>query len=266
MCTRFLFLACLLAVTPVLAATCPVPRTMTFHVTGEIHRDVPGFTEGLEAHDGVLYESTGDVVGESRINRIAADGKVTAMVNAHRSYFGEGLTFLGGRVFQMSWREHRVFVYDETFHKLGELRNPREGWGLTNDGAHLIASDGSERLFFVSPKDFSLLGALTVMDGIMTVPAINELEYVKGAIYANVFETSDVLRISAASGCVEARADLRGLYDRLTPADRSRVDADGNFVLNGIAYDGASGLFTVTGKYWPVLFTGRFEDAPAARP
>jgi glutamine cyclotransferase len=241
------------------AAACAAPATLAFEVTGTLHRDVPGFTEGLEVHDGRLYESTGDVFGETRINIIdRKTGKVTALRNDHRRYFGEGLTFFGGRIYQMSWREHSVFVFDTQGRRVGHLHNPREGWGLTHDDSRLIASDGSSQLFFLSPRDFGTLSAITVREGDREISSLNELEYVDGAIWANVFEDWRVLKIAPATGCVLAVADLHGLYDRLSPGDRKKVDADGNFVLNGIAHDPASGQFIVTGKYWPVLFTGRF--------
>jgi glutaminyl-peptide cyclotransferase len=243
------------------AVRCPAPRPYRFDVTGQLRRDQPGFTEGLEVHDGRLYESTGDVFGETRINVIdLGTGKVSALRNDHHSYFGEGLTFFGGRLYQMSWREHLVFVFDKLGRRLKVLHNPREGWGLTHDAVRLIASDGSSRLFFLSPRDFSTLGSVTVRYGGQPVGNLNELEYVDGAIWANVFESWQVVKIAPATGCVLGVADLHGLYDRLSPDEKAKVDADGNFVLNGIAHDPAGGQFILTGKYWPVLFTGRFVE------
>ncbi|HEX4270719.1 MAG TPA: glutaminyl-peptide cyclotransferase [Rhizomicrobium sp.] len=257
------FAACvvlLLAAGPA-AAQCPAPRSMTFRVEKQIPRDVVGYTEGLEVHGGRLYESTGDYFGDSRINRIdLSTGHVTELVNAHKDYFGEGMTFFANRVFQMTWREHQVFVFNRKFHKLQELVNPREGWGLTHDAGRLIASDGSDKLFFLSPKDFSTLGSVTVMNGSRSQPMINELEYVSGAVYANIYEDWHVVKIAPATGCVVAEADLSNLRELMTPADRRKVDFDGNYVLNGIAYDPANGKFIVTGKYWPMLFVGRFEE------
>ena len=119
-----------------------------------------GFTEGLEVHDRPAhYESTGDYFGDSRINRIdLATGKVTALLNKGKDYFGEGLTFFGDRLYQMTWREHQVFVFDRKLHRLQTLGNPREGWGLTHDATRLIASDGSDRIFFIAPGDFHTFG------------------------------------------------------------------------------------------------------------
>ena len=129
---------------------------------------------------------------------------------------------------------------------------------MTHDATHLIASDGSDHLFFLRPSDFATLSSVAVREGTSPVGNLNELEYVDGAIYANVFLTWRVLKISPVTGCVLAAADLSALHEQFSPADRSIIDAEGNFVLNGIAYDPRTRLFTVTGKYWPLLFTGRF--------
>jgi glutamine cyclotransferase len=244
------------------APSCPIPEALSFRVEKEIHRDALGFTEGLEVHDGAVWESTGDFFGETRLNRIDPEsGHVTTLLNAGKHYFGEGMTFFGGRLYQMTWREHRVFVFDHEMRPLPELSNPREGWGLTHDDSELIASDGSSRLFFLSPKDFSTRRVLPVVQDSSYLENINELEYVQGSIWANVFEAWKLVRISPETGCVEATVDLMPLHDRMRAADRKVVDTDPNFVPNGVAYDPASGLFILTGKYWPVLYFGRFTAA-----
>ena len=257
LCLLFVF------VSPVAAAgQCPAPKNLNFVVESELRRDTPGFTEGLEVHDGAIYESTGNFFGDTRINSIdAKTGHVTAVMNAGKLYFGEGMTVFGGRLYQMTWREHRVFVFDKAMHRLPELTNPREGWGLTHDDGDLIASDGSSSLFFLSPHDFSTRRVLPVFAGSREVRNLNELEYAQGAIWANIFETWSVIRISPKTGCVEAVADLRPLRARMSAADRRFVDSDDNFVPNGIAFNPASGQFTLTGKYWPILYSGRFVDA-----
>jgi glutamine cyclotransferase len=260
-----LTLFCLLLMLPAapLAAAekCPVPRRLTFHVEKQIRRDAVGFTEGLEFHDGAIWESTGDFFGDTRINRIdPVSGHVTTLMNAGKDYFGEGMTFFAGKLYQMTWREHRVFVFDSAMHRLPELSNPREGWGLTHDENRLIASDGSSRLYFLSPQNFALERVLQVSDQGRPVQNVNELEYAQGSIWANVFEDWDILRISPVTGCVEATADLRPLREGMRGADQRAVDADQNFIPNGIAYDPGTGLFTLTGKYWPLLFSGRFSE------
>ena len=204
---------------PALAApTCPIPQALTFRVEKEIHRDAPGFTEGLEVHDGAIWESTGDFFGESRINRIDPDtGHVTTLLNAGKQYFGEGMTFFGGHLYQMTWREHRVFVFDHDMHPWPELSNPREGWGLTHDDNELIASDGSSRLFFLSPKDFSTRRVLPVIQGGSYLENINELEYVQGRDLGQCFR-------GLGLGAHFARYRLRRGHGRSEPL-RARMRA-----------------------------------------
>ena len=261
---RALLFGILLVIPLPLAAAekCPVPKTLSFVTDSTIRRDMLGFTEGLEVHDGAILESTGDFFGESRINRIdPRTGHVTALMNAGKGYFGEGLTVFGGKTYQMTYREHRVFVFDSAMRKVAEFSNPREGWGLTHDDKELIASDGSSRLFFLSPQDFSTHRTVTVRDQNREVRSINELEYVQGAIWANVFEAWTVIRISPLTGCVEAKADLNPLREAMTSQDRQMIAQDENFVPNGIAHNPATGHFILTGKYWPMLFTGHFVEA-----
>jgi glutamine cyclotransferase len=255
-----ILLLAMLGTAPALAQPrCPLPKELSFTVDHQIRRSAYGFTEGLEMADGALLESTGDVVGNTVINRIdPATGHVTVLMDAGTRYFGEGLTRFGGKLYQMSWREHRVFTFDAAMKPLGELRNPREGWGLTHDETRLIASDGSSRLFFLSPETFATLGSVRVRDEHGAVSNLNELEYVEGAVWANVFETWMVVKISPATGCVLARADLTPLRRQISAADLKLIDSDGNFVPNGIAWDGAGGQFILTGKVWPILFLGHF--------
>ncbi|MDB5734711.1 MAG: glutamine cyclotransferase [Alphaproteobacteria bacterium] len=258
---RHVLLAALMICTTPALAVCPVPRNLAFVVEKTIHRSVPGFTEGLEVQGGAILESTGDLFGNSRINRIdPKTGKVTTLLDAGKRYFGEGLTQFGGRLYQMTWREHRAFVFDAHMKPLRELSNPREGWGLTHDATRLIASDGSSSIFFLSPADFSTLGALPVLEEDRPISALNELEYADGAIWANVFESWTVLKISPVTGCVEARANIASLRARMTAGERRIIDAEPNFVPNGIAYNSATGAFILTGKNWPMLFSGHFVD------
>ena len=258
----FLIFLLLLPTAVFAAEKCPVPKVLTFEVDKEIRRDAVGFTEGLEVHDGLLYESTGDFYGESRINIIQPNGHVSTVVNAGKTYFGEGMTFFAGKLYQMTYQEHRVFVFDDKMRRLPELTNPREGWGLTHDDTQLIASDGSSRLYFLSPQDFSTRRILRVIRNGRYVENINELEFAEGAIWANVFEDWNLLKISPVTGCVEAEVDLKPLHARMGRTDRQAIDSDPNFIPNGIAYDPAGGRFTLTGKYWPLLFSGRFVSTP----
>jgi glutamine cyclotransferase len=254
----FLFL---MAGSALAAPVCPAPKQISFQVEREIHRDVKGFTEGLEVHGGDFYESTGPLGGSTRLMRITPQGHVTVLNDSGEKYFGEGLTFLGGRLYQLSWQDHQVFVYDQDTKLLRNMHNPHEGWGMTNDGRYLIFGDGSDQLYFAQPDDFAIKGSLTVRRGADTVSNINELEYVAGKIYANIWMTRSIVRIDAKTGCIEAEADMNPLWSRMTPAERDQIGSDADFVLNGIAYDPASQLFTVTGKEWPMLFSGKFLDS-----
>lgn len=234
---------------------------MQFEVTAQVRRSEPGFTQGLEYRNGVLFESTGNVVGTSRVQRIdPATGQVTTLQDGGNDYFGEGLTILGDRIWQLTWREGRVFQRDLSGRQVREFRNPREGWGIAHDGRRLIVSDGSDRLFFHRPSDFAEQGSVQVRAPGGPVYGLNELEYVKGEVFANIFTTWRIVKISPRTGCVLAVADLSGLRARMPQAELAHIGAESNFVLNGIAHNPATGLFTLTGKYWNYLFTGRFVE------
>ena len=244
------------------AEKCPAPRLLTFHVEKEIRRDTVGFTEGLEVHDGAIFESTGDFFGDSRINRIdPVTGHVTAVLDRGKAYFGEGLTFFGGKTYQMTYREHRVFVFDSAMRKLAEYSNPREGWGLTHDDSQLIASDGSQPAVFPLAQGFHCPPGVAG-DGEWPRPEQSQRAGIRPGARSGPMSSPTGMwcGFRPLTGCVEASADLRPLRDRMSPADRRAIDSDENFVPNGIAYDPGSGLFTLTGKYWPLLFSGRFSE------
>jgi len=242
------------------ADDCPRPVALRFDITGKIVRSEVGFTQGLEWRDGKLYESTGAIGGRSGLNLIAPDGTVTNVLNQGTRVFGEGLTILNGEMFQLTWQEHEVFVYDLAGKLKRTMRNPREGWGLTNDGESLIFSDGGPSFFFADPKTFAIRREVKLKsDKAGTIDGLNELELVDGKLYGNIFQTNFILRIDPASGCIEGRADMGSLWRAMTDADKKQVTADSNNVLNGIAYDRASGLFYVTGKRWRTIFVGRFS-------
>jgi glutamine cyclotransferase len=244
-----------------LGQTCAPPKVMTFQKQGEIQRDIRGFTQGLEVHGDKLFESTGAIAGDTRLTTIDARGKVTVLSNFGKTFFGEGLTILRDQIYQLSWKEHSAFVYDLNGKLLRRMTNPREGWGLTNDGTNLIVSDGSDRLFYVNPANFALVRSVQVRAGTQPVASLNELENVEGKIYSNVFTTWNIVRIEPKTGCIEAVADLSGLRESMSAEEQRYMESDSNFVLNGIAYDNRTKLFYVTGKNWRTIFTGRFVDA-----
>ncbi len=256
-----LFCLFVLSAGPVLAApACPAPKNMTFEFDHKLYRDVLGFTEGLEVHNHDLYESTGALGGGTRLMRIDSNGHVTVLNDSAEKYFGEGLSFLGNRLYQLSWQDHLVFVYDENFKLIRTMKNPHEGWGMTNDGRYLIFGDGSDRLYYAEPNDFAIKGSVTVLMGNKAVNNINELEYVAGKIYANIWMTRTIVRLDPKTGCIEATADMNSLWTHMTGTEKDYTESDGDFVLNGIAYDPDSKLFTLMGKEWPMAFVGRFVD------
>ena len=241
---------------------CPVAVPLRFEVTGKIVRSEVGFTQGLEWREGKLFESTGAIGGRSGLNTIAPDGSVTNLVDQGSKVFGEGLTILKDEIFQLTWQEHEVFVYDLSAKLKRTMRNPREGWGLTNDGSNLIFSDGGPSFYFADPQSFAITREVKIKtDKAGEVHGLNELELVDGKLYGNVFQTNTILRIDPASGCVEATADLGSLWRAMTDADKKQVTASQENVLNGIAYDRASGAFYLTGKRWRTIFVGKFSSA-----
>lgn len=253
---RCYFLLAMIA--PVLLAGCIPPDTghtgpgrcvgnCAYWVLHEYPHDSEAFTQGLVIADGVLYEGTG-INGRSTLRRVDLDsGAVTQQAKLDDAHFGEGIAVVEDRIFQLTWQSKVGFIYDRhTFAPLGEFHYPTEGWGLTYDGENLILSDGSDKLYFYSPADFTLQREVAVTEGGSPVRRLNELEYIKGEIWANVWQTNTIVRIAPDTGKVLERIDLSGLLSAL---ERLRAD-----VLNGIAYDAEQDRIFVTGKLWPKIF------------
>src|SRR5712671_7515631 len=203
--------------------------------------DPDAFTQGLQYLDGVLYEGTG-LNGRSSIRRVALDtGKVEQKRDVPGQYFGEGLTVWKNDVIELTWQSHLAFVYDRaTFEPKKQFSYPGEGWGLTHDGTNLIMSDGSDELRYLDPVTFTEKRRLKVTAAGAPLRNLNEVEYVKGEIFANVWQTDYIARIAPATGKVTAYIDLRRL---LSPAERAQTD-----VLNGIAYDAARDRLFIRGR------------------
>lgn len=232
------------------------PERLKIKVVSTRPHDPSAYTQGLLLHEGSLYESAG-LYGVSSLRQVdPATGEVRRRVNLPARYFAEGLARVGDRLVQLTWQEGVAFVYRlPDFEKVGELPYQGEGWGLCHDGARLIMSDGSDRLFFRDPETFAPMGEVRVrLDG-APLGQLNELECVDGAVYANVYQTEIIVRIDPASGDVTAVIDASGL---LGPSDYQA----GAEVLNGIAYDPAKKTFLITGKNWPTLF--EVELVPSA--
>ena len=235
----------------------PAAPVAGYRVVAAYPHDRRAFTQGLAWADGALYEGTG-LAGKSELREVdPATGEVRRSVALAPEHFGEGLAVLGDHVYQLTWRSGTAFVYDRaTFALLESFAYAGEGWGLATDGARLVMSDGTSRLAFRDPATFAEVGAVEVRDGAEPVPYLNELEWVGGEVWANVWPTDRVARIDPATGQVVGWIDLAGL---LPPAERARRRVD---VLNGIAHDPATGRLFVTGKRWPALF--EIEPVPPA--
>jgi len=211
------------------------------------------YTQGLVFQGGTLLESTGQE-GKSSLRRVETEtGKVLKKINVPRPYFAEGITFFKGKIYQLTWQHQLGFIYDaESFEKLGEFSYRGEGWGLTSDRESLIMSDGTNQLRFLNPDNFQVNRTISVMDGNAPVGSLNELEYVQGEIYVNIWHQERVARIEPQTGRVLGWIDLTGL--------RALSDANDNeAVLNGIAYDENNDRLFVTGKLWPKLFEIRIK-------
>jgi glutamine cyclotransferase len=220
----------------------------TFQVMGVWPHDTAAFTQGLEIHQGVLYESTGGY-GSSSLRQVELQtGRVLRKVDVEPQYFAEGLTIFRGRIYQLTWQSHKGFVYDlESFERLGEFACEGEGWGLTHDDRSLIMSDGTNRIRFLSPVNYTVERTIKVYDHDRPLMQLNELEYIKGEIYANIWKTDWIVRLDPETGKILGWIDLKGLL----PASERSAGTD---VLNGIAYDASNERLFVTGKLWPRLF------------
>ena len=242
------------------AQACSEPAMLRFDIVDKITRSEIGFTQGLEVHDDRLYESTGRIGGTTRLNLISFDGKVTRLADLGNTVFGEGLTILKDEVFQLTWQEHQVYVYDLAGNLKREMRNPRDGWGLSNDGTDLIFSDGGPSFYYVDPLTFKIRKSVRIRSNRPgNIEGLNELELVGGKLFGNIFTTRAIVRINPASGCIDGIADLSVLWQAMSPEERAALDPSES-VLNGIAYDAKTGLFYLTGKLWKSIFTGRFIE------
>jgi glutamine cyclotransferase len=210
--------------------------------------DSNAFTQGLILMDGKLLESTGQE-GFSSLRRVELEsGKVVKKVDVPEPYFAEGITQLNGKIYQLTWQHNLGFIYDaQTFDRVGQFPYQGEGWGLTTDGQSLILSDGTSNIRFIDPASFRVTRIISVTDQSHPVRELNELEYVNGEIYANVWHDDRIATIDPQSGRVNSWIDLTGLMPEGELQDPEAV-------LNGIAYDQANDKLIVTGKLWPRVF------------
>ena len=243
-----LFLAGFLLVLPACRADGQTVRTYGYKVEEVLPHDAGSYTQGLFFEDGVLYESAGQY-GTSSFRKVELKtGRVDRRLNFDRRYFAEGACVLNGRLYVLTWQEHECFVHDfNSWERLGSFRYAGEGWGLTTDGKQLIMSDGTSEITFRDPESFQVRRSITVTMRGQKVRYLNELEYIKGEIWANVYGTDQIVRIDPATGQVRGVVNLRGIL----PAQLRTAGTD---VLNGIAYEPRSGAIYVTGKYWPKMY------------
>jgi glutamine cyclotransferase len=214
--------------------------------------DPHAFTQGLEYYRGYLYESTG-IAGRSTLRKVALEtGQVLQQVNLPPQYFGEGLTILHGKIYQLTWLSKKGFIYDlHSFRQIGEFPYDTEGWGLTHDDNSLIISDGSNKIRYLDPVSFAVTRTIEVYAGDQGVVNLNELEYVKGEIFANIWHSPRIARVDSRSGQVVAWIDLTSIVSMEPHREED--------VLNGIAYDQAGDRLFVTGKNWSKLFEIKVE-------
>jgi glutamine cyclotransferase len=226
-----------------------VPVEYTYRVINEYPHDGTAFTQGLVFEDGFLYEGTGSW-GASELRKVVLEtGEIVQRVSLPDSLFGEGITVLDNKIYQLTYLRHVVRIWSfDTFDSLGWLYLPTQGWGLTDDGRNVIVSDGSDNLYLREPETFSQLTRIPVRDHRGPVDAINELEYINGEVWANLWRKDYIARISPSTGQVLGYVRLAGIVG---PEDSIPLP-DG--VMNGIAYDADNDRLFVTGKYWPKLF------------
>ena len=230
----------------------PPPPTLGHTIIETFPHDTSFYTQGLTFYKGELYESTGDpgYRGQSRLMKVdLKTGKPIQSVSLSDKFFGEGITILRDTIYQLTWQQHKVFVYTvKDFKQVKEYDIPTEGWGITNDGQKLIVTDGSSMLYYYDPSTFRLLSKSTIMEGNGNAINLNELEYIDGFVYANQYTYPYILKIDAAAGRVVAKYDLNDMWTRVKAID-PKVD-----VPNGIAYDSTTKKTYVTGKWWPEMY------------
>ena len=244
---------------PMKPATPRAPEHLKVKVLASMHHDPAAYTQGLVWQAGTLYESTGQY-GASSLRQVNPQtGEVLRFLPIPPRYFAEGLALVGDRLLQLTWKEGTTFVWTAAdFKPQGELQYSGEGWGLCWDGSRLVMSDGSDHLTFRDPRTFASLGGVDVTLEGRPLLEINELECVDDAVWANVWQTDQIVRIDPATGVVTGVVDAAGL---LTPQEMEKAE-----VLNGIAWKPETKTFLITGKYWPKLFEATFVGTNEEKP
>ncbi|MEY3945444.1 MAG: hypothetical protein RJB03_150 [Bacteroidota bacterium] len=249
------------------ASGVPAPASLAYTVLNAYPHDTAAFTQGLELYKGSLMESTG-LMGRSSLRKIEIKtGKILSAIQLNDAVFAEGITILRDTLYQLSWQNHEVYVYDikKEPKKITSLPWSGEGWGITNDGIQLIISDGSDKLYFVEPGTLKLKKVLSVRDQYGAVNNLNELEMIDGYIFANRWQYDYILKIDPSSGLVVGTLGMQDFLKKNSKKDLSYLDKPGSTaqqsgaVLNGIAYDSEKKSIYVTGKLWPEIFEIRLQ-------
>jgi glutamine cyclotransferase len=235
----------------------PAAEPIMFKIEGVYPHDPKAFTQGLEFYKGKLYEGTGEWgTSNLRIVDIKSGAIEKNYLIPDSSIFGEGITIFKNKIYQLTWQNNKIFVYNlnEISHPIDSLKWNRQGWGATNDGTHIIISDGTSKLYFVQPdenkKEMKINKILTIADDRGEVDSLNELELIDGFVYANRWLTNDIVKIDTSTGYVVGKINLAGLLKQYDPSAKISEGA----VLNGIAYDSSSKKIFITGKDWPKIF------------
>lgn len=229
------------------------PQNININIIGIYPHDTSAYTQGLEIYNGKLYESTGDYINSSiRVTDIKTGRVDQKHMMGSAQVFGEGITIFNNKIYQLTWENHLVNVYDiKNIDKpIKTVTWPYAGWGITHNDTNLIISDGSANLFFVNPENFKIQRTLQVSDNIGPVNSINELEYIDGNVYANVYGKDIIIKIDPSNGHVTGIIYLPGIIQQYAKG----FAPDANEVLNGIAWDSANKKMYVTGKHWPKMF------------
>jgi glutaminyl-peptide cyclotransferase len=249
------------------ASGVPAPASLAYTVLNAYPHDTAAFTQGLELYKGSLMESTG-LMGRSSLRKVEIKtGKILSTIQLNDAVFAEGITILRDTLYQLSWQNHEVYIYDvkKEPKKITTLPWSGEGWGITNDGIQLIISDGSDKLYFVEPGTLKLKKVLSIRDQYGAVNNLNELEMIDGYVFANRWQYDYILKIDPSSGFVAGTLGMQDFLKKNSKKDLSYLDKPGSTaqqsgaVLNGIAYDSEKKSIYVTGKLWPEIFEIRLQ-------
>jgi glutamine cyclotransferase len=226
---------------------------LSYNILNVYPHDTSAYTQGLQLYNGKLYEGTGDYETSSLRITDLKTGKVEKKhMMGSAEIFGEGINIFKGKIYQLTWKNHVVYVYDlnNIDKPVQTFKWPYEGWGITNNGTDLIISDGTANLYFVDPATFKVKSTVAVTEDGVPMDSINELEYIDGFVYANVYQSDFIVKVDPSSGHIAGTIDLPGLKEKYFPKEIvERTD-----VLNGIAYDSVTKKLFITGKRWPKLF------------